>query len=61
MKLKTNKTKPLTTNSENANYAELINSVKFSLPAIDDFKPEITRDFYLLLHQQNFCNRNHSI
>ena len=32
-------TEPFTQSNHNANYAELINSLNFSLPAMDDFIP----------------------
>ena len=35
-----NKTEPLTQSNNDTNYAELINSMKFSLPAMDDFLPK---------------------
>ena len=38
--LKTNKTLPFTQTNHDANYAELINTIKFSLPAMDDFIPK---------------------
>ena len=37
--LKTSKTEPFTQSNQNANYAELLNIVKFSLQAIDYFIP----------------------
>ena len=37
---KTNKIEPYTQFTQNANYAELINTIKFSLPALDDFIPK---------------------
>ena len=45
----TNKTEPITPSSQNASYAELINTIKFSLPALVDFihkSPEIYNYFY---------------
>ena len=38
--LNTNKTKHFIRHNHDANYVELINSTKFSLPAMDDFIPE---------------------
>ena len=38
--LNTNKTELFTQSNHNANYAELINSIKFSLPAMDDSIPK---------------------
>ena len=43
--LNTNKTEPLTQFNHDANYAELINIIKISLPAMDDFIPK-----FLILH-----------
>ena len=40
VKLNTNETKPLTQLNHDANYAELINTIKFSLSAMDDFIPK---------------------
>ena len=37
VKLNMNKTEPITTDTQNSNYVELINSTKFSLPATYDF------------------------
>ena len=39
--LNTNKTEPFMHPPQNANYAELINTIRFSLPALDDFVPDI--------------------
>ena len=36
----TKKTEPFTLFNHDANYAELINSIKLSLPAMDDFIPK---------------------
>ena len=38
--LNTNKTEPFIQSNHDANYAELINSTKFSLPAMEDFIPK---------------------
>ena len=38
--LNTDKTEPFTQSNHDANYAELINSIKFSLPAMGDFIPK---------------------
>ena len=38
--LNKNKTEPLTQSNNDTNYAELINSIKCSLPAMDDFIPK---------------------
>ena len=38
--LNTNKTGPFIQSNHDANYAELINSIEFSLPAMDDFIPK---------------------
>ena len=38
--LNTKKTGPFTQSNQNANYAELINTKKFSFPAMDDFIPK---------------------
>ena len=47
--LNTNKTEPFIQSNIDANYAEIINSIKFSLPAMDDFipkSPTIYKCFY---------------
>ena len=47
--LNTNRTEPFKQSNQTANYAELINTVKFALPAQDDFipkSPEIYNYFY---------------
>ena len=41
--LNTNKTEPYTQLKKDPNYAELINTIKFSLPSMDDFKPKYPR------------------
>ena len=38
--LNTNKTEPFKNSNHHADYAELINSINFSLPAMDDFMPK---------------------
>ena len=42
--LNTNKTEPYTLDSTNANYAEMINSIKLSLPAKEDFIPKLPKN-----------------
>ena len=44
--LKTNKTLPFTTANYDANYAELIKTIKFSLPAMIDFTPKSPVIYY---------------
>ena len=47
--LNTNKTEPFTQCTQDANYAALINTIKFALPAMDDFipkSPELYSYFY---------------
>ena len=47
--LKTNKTEQFTQSNHNANYAKFINTIKFSLAALDNFitkSPEIYNCFY---------------
>ena len=47
--LNTNKTEPFIQSNHDANYAELINSIQFSLPAMDDFiskSPTLYNYFY---------------
>ena len=47
--LNTNKTENFTQFNHDANYAELLNSMKFSLPAMDDFipkSPTLYNNFY---------------
>ena len=44
-----NSTEPFTTDTQNANYAELTKGIQLRLPAIDDFipkSPEIYNYFY---------------
>ena len=50
--LNTNKTEPLKQFSHDANYAELINTVKFLLPAMDDFIPK-SPTLYNYFHKEN--------
>ena len=47
--LNTNKTEPFTQLNQDANYAELLNNIKFSLPVINNFiakSPTNTNYFY---------------
>ena len=54
--LNTNKTEQFTQFTQKANYAELINTIKFSLPTLDDFipkSPEIYNYFYTEQTEKN--------
>ena len=50
--LNTKKTEPFIPSNHDANYAELINSIKFSLPAVDDFIPKYPTLYNYLYEKQ---------
>ena len=43
--LNTNKTEPFRQSTQNSNYAELINTINFSLPALNDIIPKSSENF----------------
>ena len=48
----TNKTEPFTLDSQKANYAELLNSIKFSLAAMDDIIPKSPETYNYFFYEQ---------
>ena len=54
--LNINRTEPYTNSSTNANYAELINQINFSLPALDDFIPSSPKIYIYFYHQNTILD-----
>ena len=54
--LNINRTEPYTNLSTNANYAELINQINFSLPALDDFIPSSPKIYNYFYHQNTILD-----
>ena len=50
--LNTNKTNPFSQFNQDANYAELINIIKFSIPATDDFIPKSPTPYNFFYEEQ---------
>ena len=50
--LNTNKTEDFTQSNQNANYAELINTMKFSLPAMNVFIPKSPKHYNYFYSEQ---------
>ena len=47
-----NKTEPITQSNHDANYAEVLNSIKFSLAAMDDFIPQLPAIYKYFFEEQ---------
>ena len=59
--LNTNKTEPLQEFNHDANYAELINTLKFSIPAMDDFIPNSPTIYNYFYERKYRIKRNTSL